>query len=237
MSIPLIQWGGVSKWTLNSTNGLLTMKTCQKCWDAFVDVSNTLYCSLDGRHQIITKLLNNGLNILAIVAGTGSADSASNTLDNPRGIFVNNNSDLYIADCGNNRIQLFSFGKLHATTSSWQWIIKTTTTTLNCPTGIILDADDYLFIVDSGNNRIIGSAPGGFRCLVGCSGTSGSASDQLNNPWSLSFDSYGNIFVTDQNNHRIQKFLQSIDYHSVSLIIKKILHISLVRIRFVYIRS
>jgi hypothetical protein len=47
---------GVSKWTSNSTSGILTMRTCQKCWDIFVDISNMLYCSLGERHQIIVQI-------------------------------------------------------------------------------------------------------------------------------------------------------------------------------------
>jgi hypothetical protein len=57
--------------------------------------------------------------------------------------------------------------------------------------------------------RIVGSGPNGFHCLVGCSISPGSASNQLNNPWSLSFDSYGNMFITDGGNNRIQKFVLS----------------------------
>jgi DNA-binding beta-propeller fold protein YncE len=184
------------------------MRTCQKCWDIFVDISNMLYCSLGERHQIIAKSLNYNTNSFTIVAGTGSADIALNTLNNPRGIFVDINFDLYVADCGNNRIQLFHEGKLTGITIAGSGS-SNLTITLNCPTGIILDADKYLFIVDSGNHRIVRSGLNGFQCLLACSGSSGSASNQLNGPWSLSFDSYGNIFVTDQGNSRIQKFILS----------------------------
>lgn len=202
--------GGVSKWTTNLTVGILTMRTCQKCWDLFVDISNTLYCSLGGRHQVIAKSLNYSINAFTIVAGTGSADIAPNNLDNPRGIFVDINFDLYVADCGNDRIQLFHSGKLFGITVAGSGS-SNFTTTLDCPTGIILDADNYLFIVDHNNHRIIRSQSTGFGCLIGCSGFSGSASNQLNAPWSLSFDRYGNIFVTDQGNSRIQKFIRTIN--------------------------
>jgi DNA-binding beta-propeller fold protein YncE len=78
---------------------------------------------------------------------------------------------------------------------------------LNCPMGIVLDGDENLFIVDQKNHRIVGSGLNEFRCIVGCTGYNGSASNQLLYPRTLSFDSFGNIFVTDTNNNRIQKFL------------------------------
>jgi hypothetical protein len=181
------------------------MNECQQCWDIFITTNNTLYCSLSERHQIISKSLNDELNPLTIVAGTGTAGSTSNMLNNPRGIFVDITLDLYVADCGNNRIQLFQFGILFATTLVGNGSLNITFP-LNCPTDIVLDNNKYPFIVDSGNSRIIGSDSNGFRCLIGCDGSSGSASNQLSNPWAISFDSYGNIFVTDHGNNRIQMF-------------------------------
>ncbi len=72
----------------------------------------------------------------------------------------------------------------------------------------MLDADRYLFITDYNNHRIISTGPNGFRCSVGCFGY-GSAANELYEPRSLSFDSSGNIFVTDTGNQRIQKFVLS----------------------------
>ncbi len=197
--------GGVSKIIVNSTIVVLTMNECQQCWDIFININNTLYCSLSERHQIISKSLNDELNPLIIVGGTGTAGSTSNMLNNPRGIFVDITSNLYVADCGNNRIQLFQFGELIATTLVGNGSLNITFS-LNCPTDIVLDSQKYLFIVDSGNSRIVGADSNGFRCLVGCNESSGSSSSQLANPWALSFDSYGNIFVTDHGNSRIQMF-------------------------------
>jgi DNA-binding beta-propeller fold protein YncE len=42
--------------------------------------------------------------------------------------------------------------------------------------------------------------------IVGGHGV-GSASDQLNYPSDLSFDRYGNLYVTDTLNNRVQKFI------------------------------
>ena len=201
--------GGVTKWTLNSTIGAPIMYGCHWCWDLFVDVSNTLYCSMYHLHQVVRKSLNSHSNVFSTVAGIrGKPGSTSNMLNRPFGLFVDINFDLYVADTYNNRIQLFRLGQLHATTVAGSGS-STTTITLNHPTGIVVDADKYLFIVDSGNHRIVGSGPTGFRCLAGCSVSGGSAPHQLLNPLSLSFDSYGNMFVTDSENHRIQKFVLS----------------------------
>ncbi len=68
------------------------------------------------------------------------------------------------------------------------------------------------------NNRIVRSGPNGSRCLVGCSHSPGSTSDKLDLPYSSSFNSYDNMFVTDYDNNQIQKFiLQQI--HLISTII------------------
>jgi len=76
------------------------------------------------------------------------------------------------------------------------------------PTGIVLDGDRHLFIVDHRNHRIIGSDENGFRCIFGCSGN-GSTNDKLSNPFTMSFDSHGNIYVTDRDNNRIQKIVKN----------------------------
>ena len=186
------------------------MNICQQCWDLFININNVLYCSLSERHQIIAKSLNNDANLLTIVGGTGSAGSTPTTLHNPRGIFVDITLNLFVADCGNDRIQLFPSGKLSATTIVGNGSLNITIT-LKCPTSIILDGDNYLYIVDSGNNRVVGSDANGFRCIIGCSGSSGSASHLLNHPWAINFDSSGNIFVSDQGNNRIQKFSVVVD--------------------------
>jgi DNA-binding beta-propeller fold protein YncE len=139
------------------------------------------------------------MGMKTIAAGNGSSGSESHMLSSPRGIYVNLYFNLYVADCGNNRIQLFPTGQLIGTT-------LTQNVPLNCPTGIVSDADDYLFIVDSNHHRIIEVRPNGFRCLLGCSGVAGSLPNQLNFPQSMAFDSYGNIFVSDRSNNRIQVF-------------------------------
>ena len=196
--------GRVEKWSSNATNSTTVMYVSSACRGLFVDISNTLYCSIGPAHLVNKTSLYCGLNRITIACGNGSSGSAPNMLSNPRGIFVDTKFNIYVADCGNNRIQSFYPGNLTGTTVVGNGTIGTIT--LNCPTGIVLDGEGYLFIADSGNHRVIGSGANGSRCIVGCTGTSGPASDQLNYPCALSFDSYGNLFVADTWNSRIQKF-------------------------------
>jgi hypothetical protein len=195
----------VDKWTFYGNTSVVAMTTSGNCFGVFVDISDTLYCSIADFHRVVKRWLNDSVTISTKIAGTGSAGSASNMLSGPQGIFVDINLDLYVADYYNGRIQLFRLGQLNAITVAGKGALNTIT--LSRPTGVVLDADKYLFIVDSINHRIIGSGPYGFRCLVGCSGSLGSASNQLNSPQSMTFDSYGNMFVIDRDNRRIQKFM------------------------------
>ena len=129
------------------------------------------------------------------------------TLFYQRGIFVTNSSALYVADTKNHRVQLFPAGQLNGTTVAGREALGTIL--LRDPTAVMLDGDGYLFILDSNHYRVVGSGPYGFRCVIGCTNESGSALDQLSNPQSMAFDSFGNIFVVDTGNNRVQKFFLS----------------------------
>jgi len=149
--------------------------------------------------------LNSIVSVLTTVAGTGCAGSASNMLDQPVGIYVDINSDLYVADSGNDRIQLFPYGELNGTIKAGK--NAAISFTLNQPTSVILDADGDLSIVDSGNQRIIRSGSNGAQCIIGCSMQSCLNSNQLCDRLTAIFDGYGNIYVTNQNKNGIQKYI------------------------------
>ncbi|CAF0939088.1 unnamed protein product [Adineta steineri] len=205
----------VQKWIAKTNNFVTVMNVNSSCYGLFIDINDTLYCSMLEHHQVVKRWLNDSvINSNRVAAGTGIVGLASNQLNLPHGIFVDMNLDLYVADRDNNRVQLFLPGESNGITVAGSGSLNPTIT-LHCPSGIILDAEKYLFIVDQNNHRVVGSSWNGFRCLVGCY-ERGSQSNQLNNPFSLSIDHSGNIFVTDQFNHRIQKFLLMNDSFALS---------------------
>lgn len=192
----------VEKWTLNSTNSVNVMNVAGLCY-LFVDTNDTLYCSIYSNHKVVKLSLLSGGTTPVLAVGTGSGGSGPDTLNGPYGVYVDTNFKLYVADCNNNRIQLFPSGQLNGTTVAG--IDAPIPTSLNCPTGITLDADGYLFIVELNSHRIGRLGPNGYQCIGGCSG-SGSSASQFSGPHSFNFDIYGNIFVADKWNARIQKF-------------------------------
>ncbi|CAF2246921.1 unnamed protein product, partial [Rotaria magnacalcarata] len=65
-----------------------------------------------------------------------------------------------------------------------------------------------LYVADFGNNRVMRWTQGDKKqgtVVVGGNGA-GAGPNQLNRPIGLSFDRYGNLYVADHNNHRVQRF-------------------------------
>ena len=195
----------VDRWTINVPSAMNAMYVSVGCSSLFVDINNHLYCSFEAPDQVIKRWLNGPLNSSTLAAGNGTRGNTSNLLYAPRGIFVDRELCLYVADCYNHRVQVFPRDHSNGTTAAGNGAPGTIT--LNLPVDVILDADGHLFIADSSNNRIVASGPNGFRCIIACSGASGSATNMLSNPVSLSFGSVGDLFVTDGSNGRVQRFL------------------------------
>jgi len=186
--------------TANTTTKIIEIT--EECYDLFIDISNTIYCAATVWHQILRKWLPDTRTGFNVAAGTVAGSGASQ-LNLPKGIFVDANFAIYVADSVNNRIQKFTTGQVDAITVAG----TADTITLKTPKDIILDGNGYMFIVDSGNNRIIAQSSSGFRCIFGCDGTAGTGSNQLSDPRSFSFDTHGNIYVVNGNDPSVKKVL------------------------------
>ena len=194
----------VEKWTPGASTSTVALYVPTRCGGLFVDVYGNLYCSVSFSHRVIQQPFGADANTSVLMAGNGTYGTASNMLWEPYGIFVDIDLSLYVADFGNHRIQVFRSGSLNGATVVGSGAPGTIT--LNYPAGVVLDADGYLFISDRSNNRIVAGGPKGFRCIAGCTETSGAGANQLIIPYDLSLDSHGNIYVSDTGNSRIQKF-------------------------------
>ncbi|UJR07284.1 hypothetical protein I4U23_011572 [Adineta vaga] len=202
------QTGQIDKWTLNATRGDPISKFSGNCCALFLDVKNNLYCSINLRHIVVKISLNNGSDKTESTAAgeNDKSGSSKKSLSHPVGIFVDVHCNLYVADAGNNRIQLFPSEESNGITVAGNGIPNGLQ--LKYPSGIIVDADNILYIADNQKHRVVRVVGRNhFQCLVGCSEKSGSESTQLHYSYSVRFDSYGNLYVADEGNHRIQKFI------------------------------
>ncbi len=123
----------------------------------------------------------------------------------PEGIAVDGNGKVYIADYGNNRIQVF--------TSDGNFLTKwgregSGDGEFKEPTAIAADLDGNIYVVDSKNDRIQKfSSDGKFiskweNCISLWDGWD----EGFNNPGGIAVDADGDVYVSDSLNHRIRKF-------------------------------
>ena len=99
------------------------------------------------------------INSTEIVAGNGTAGAETNMLNTPRGIFADLSMTLYVADCYNDRVQMFRADQRNGSTVAGNGSLGTIA--LNRPVGVILDRNGYLFVADALNDRIVAEGPNG----------------------------------------------------------------------------
>jgi hypothetical protein len=179
----------------------------------FVDNNANIYVSVPWNHGVLLFRSNstNGL----IVAGTGVVGSHNEQLNAPYGVFVNDVGTIYVADCHNHRIMKWLPGASSGFIVAGNGTAGATSMQLNRPTQIIVDTNEYMYISEADNSRITRWRPHSTfgECIAACTGTGGTASTQLHLPHSLAFDSNGSLYVSDSDNHRVQKF-QILNYQS-----------------------
>jgi sugar lactone lactonase YvrE len=172
----------------------------------YVDDNDNVYLSDTFNYRVLL-FLSNSTNF-SIVAGTGVQGSNNDQLNQPYGVFVNQNGTIYIADCNNHRIMKWFSGAASGLMVAGDATPGASATQLYWPTQIIVDTNEYMYISEAGNWRITRWAPNSNFgvCIAACTGTAGTASTQLNAPYSLAFDSHGSLYVSDRSNNRVQKF-------------------------------
>ena len=105
-----------------------------------VDRFSTLWV-VDKESRKIIKMDDTG----AILSSIGSKGSKKGQLDSPSGIAIANNGDIYIADPGNNWVQVFNNEGGFVKTIS-----KSTVAALDEPAAIALDSVGNLYVLDKG---------------------------------------------------------------------------------------
>ncbi len=187
------------------------------------DKNNTKYVADYGNAKIL-KLPT--ASSAAITYGTGTAGftadgaaATSSNLGQPWSIAVDTNGNIYYTEHTYNRVR-----KINGTTGILTTLAgngtsafsgdggAATAAALSAPMGVWADKYGNVFIADAGNNRIRKVNAAGIISTVagngsvGFSGDGGAAtSATLNNPFGVTTDSVGGIYIADKNNNRVRK--------------------------------
>ena len=201
-------------------NGLATNAQLNAPRGIAFDGAGNLYIADSGNQRI--RKVSNG--IITTAAGNGACcyggdggPATSALFNSPSGVALDSNGNLYIADTNNNRIrQVTTGGTVNTVAGNGSCCYSgdngpATSAQLNSPFGITVDSAGNLYIADSNNSRIRLVAGGTISTLAGTNGNGftgdgvSATTTQLNFPYATALDTYGNLYIADNNNHRIRK--------------------------------
>lgn len=186
------------------------------------DAEGNLYIA-DLTNNMIRKLSRNGK--LSTVAGTatkgfkdGAGPNSENpaSLNRPHSIAINSAGEIYFTDRDNHAIRkIDTQGNISTVTGSGKQGYKDGSfeeAEFNYPSGLAIDSNDEIYVADTNNHRIRKLNKDGTVTTV--SGTKKGYSSgninfaRFNSPTHLAIDTQGNIYVSDQGNHKIRKISQ-----------------------------
>ncbi len=118
----------------------------------------------------------------------------------PFGVAVDSQNTVYVSDEWTNTISVF-----HGNGTFIRSGARPAAVMVNCFGRPVWSATrtTIVIVVDSGNNRLqVFTGDGKFLARYG---KAGSGDGEFNQPWGITLDTAGNIYVADWKNHRIQK--------------------------------
>ena len=188
-------------------------------YGVFVDLNGNMYVADAGNNRIMKY--KPGSTTGVVVAGGNGMGSAANQLNNPFGVWVDNNGYIYVADGANNRIQKFPPGSTSATngvTVAGGNGMGSALNQFTITNNVFVDPTGNVYVTDD-NNRILmfpaGSTSSTNGVVIAGNNGRGSAPNQFSHPSGVFTDSYGNLYVGDEGNQRVQKFAHIIDTNQI----------------------
>ena len=183
--------------------------------DVAVALDGTVYVADTGNHRI-RRLNKSGIVSLLAGGSSGWVDGKGSAARfyYPRGVAVDGQGVIYVADSHNHRIRKIQPDGTVSTLAGSKyggWVDgQGSSARFNYPTGVAATAGGIVYVADESNHRIRRVAQNGYVTTLAGSGGAGhnnGAGSQatFQSPTGLSLDAWGNIFVADYNNHRIRK--------------------------------
>ncbi|CAF2037868.1 unnamed protein product [Rotaria magnacalcarata] len=176
------------------------------CYGLAMDEQRYLYVSDTRKHEVRRYQL--GENIGTLVAGGNGRGNGLNQLNMPEYLFVDRDHSVYVSDCCNHRVMKWVEGAKEGIVVAGGQGEGDALTQLYYPLRLFVDTLGTLYVADSLNHRVMRWTQGDNKqgtVIAGGNGA-GAGANQFNSPVGLSFDRHGDLYVTDYNNHRVQRF-------------------------------
>ena len=181
--------------------------------DVYLDSTGNLYVT-DYYNFRVQKYASGSTSGETIAGVSGSNGNASNQFGGVRYMaFDETQTYVYVTDCDNHRIMRYPTNPAcenSSVVSAGGSGAGNTPTQLNYPWGIayrpLVSSD--LYITNNLGHSVLRWKPGDSSgvFVAGIPGTPGSNATDLNRPMGIKIDSYLNIYVVDNSNHRVQMF-------------------------------
>ncbi|CAF0925354.1 unnamed protein product [Adineta steineri] len=167
-----------------------------------MDWSNTLYIADWSNHRVQKYLRNSSFGQTVAGQATGSYNTTSSFLYYPGDVAVDWNSNVYVADTFNNRIQLWTNGSSSGMTVAGTGSIGNGSNELARPYALTRDPNTgTLYISDTFNNRVMCYLSGALSGSIVAGGLgSGTNNTQLSSPFGIYFDSLSNSLIIANGN-------------------------------------
>ena len=130
--------------------------------------------------------------------------ATSSPLDTPTGVAVDKDGKLYIADTGNNKVEVVAGGNLSVVAGAGHAAAPAAGLAVNSPLSgpeaVAVDATGTVYIADTGNHVVEKVTPAGQLTVLG---TVGGAAGT---PTGIAVDRFGTVFVADPAGDAVQQF-------------------------------
>jgi DNA-binding beta-propeller fold protein YncE len=176
-----------------------------------IDVTGHRLFVADATNNRVQMLNSDSLAFIATLGVTQVAGSDSGHFTKPGGVAFDPVSNrIFVADTGNNRVQVFDGTSLAITaTIGVTHAVGADNAHLSGPQGLALDGGGNLLIADTGNDRVqlFQAASLTFVGTIGTSGVAGGDNAHLSAPGDVKVNPVtAQIWVADGGNNRVQVF-------------------------------